>query len=334
LDLESNKMIDGLSEAEMIQMAIDASIASSANTTDLVLSSVEVEARERIQRGDKHAPSSPVQGTIIQINTINQFHGAFGDSIREFQAASSICGYMVMAHALLISRHMPATGLANNDDVEALVCVLKNMEVVLPEVRKAMEFVQNSRASYIMNHAAEFSSDRQKKSYMQNWVANYEISDFLRHCHETEGESAVAEHIHFLRFNQWPEYGAASHEEKLRLEEEEARFGGSPGEKGSTTYREEDSVFIFEKFAPERLLLSAQEYAVRCREQSSSDQHSTKAFILDLNGHFAVAVRCNLSLGDEPTMLVFNTTSTTYFTGSAGLMIAAGFDSCFPSSAT
>lgn len=43
---------------------------------------------------------------------------------------------------------------------------------------------------------------------------------------------ASAASIQFLRFNQWSERLDATHEERERLEEE-ARFGGSRGDKGS-----------------------------------------------------------------------------------------------------
>ena len=52
------------------------------------------------------------------------------------------------------------------------------------------------------------------------WVANFEISDYFR-----QGAGSGGSFPYFARFNQYPERCHATHEEYVRLAEEE-RFGG------------------------------------------------------------------------------------------------------------
>jgi hypothetical protein len=56
-------------------------------------------------------------------------------------------------------------------------------------------------------HEAAFRSDRDRREYMRNWVANYELSDCLVAHAEAGGSDAAAaaeisDRVHFLRFNQ------------------------------------------------------------------------------------------------------------------------------------
>lgn len=42
-----------------------------------------------------------------------------------------------------------------------------------------MQFIQISRQNYIGENENSFKNTKDKKSYMQDWVANYEISDYM-----------------------------------------------------------------------------------------------------------------------------------------------------------
>ena len=75
---------------------------------------------------------------------------------------------------------------------------------------------------------------------------------------------AIRSAVSFCRFNQYPEYNVAKHEERERMAEE-ARFGGvKAGDKSDVAcYGENDSVFIVENFAPERRLETPAEFIAR-----------------------------------------------------------------------
>jgi hypothetical protein len=140
--------------------------------------------------------------------------------------------------------------------------------------------------------------------------------------------------IVFLRYNQWPERETATHEEAARLREEERRFGGACGDKSDdAVYRDEDSPFIIEDLGqsnsrggawlrtpaewigwgpppaagdaedgpPDGCSGSGAADAGSTPGEEASDAQLSRAarsrprvFVLDLNGHFCVAVPCQL----------------------------------------
>lgn len=105
--------------------------------------------------------------------------GIFCGSIKEFQAPAAICGYAAVAGALLLARELPAAGLRTRAEAEAMAVRLQDARALLPDIRAAMQFVQQSRARYVAGHTGSFGGRRAENEYMKAWVANYEISDFL-----------------------------------------------------------------------------------------------------------------------------------------------------------
>ena len=54
--------------------------------------------------------------------------------------------------------------------------------------------------------------------------------------------------LHFARFNEWVSIGDATHEEKSRIESEQRRFGGTIDDRGVSTFWDNESAVILERF--------------------------------------------------------------------------------------
>lgn len=311
---------------EEMQRALELSAQEHmATCTQLVL-----DGELRVMRRDLERPlsqhwKSPYQaqdGVMLQVDTVNQFAHHWAPLVREFSSPSSTCGYMVMANALALQKLLPEADAWKQTQFHEFVRLLRDHALLEPLLREAMEVIAQSRRAWVANHAADFPTDASRNNYLSAWVANYEISDFLQakasraclDCHP----------VHFVRYNQWPQYRTATHEERARLVEEE-RFGGSSDADGRVNYREGDSVFIVESFRPERRLESPEEFL-----QGHPPCRAPGVFVADLNGHFVtcVAVHLETPSGEEkPTLIVVNTTGTRYLDN---LTCAFIFDLCFP----
>ena len=148
--------MDALSEDEMLRMALEASVHDMAGRSadaSPILATSHTKTRASMPRADHHAPPVPVDGMVLQYNTINQFHDLFAASIREFSTAAAICGYMTVAHCRVIKRYLDALpvpgALRTQADVDGLLALMRDETVaeteILPHVREAMQMVWLSR---------------------------------------------------------------------------------------------------------------------------------------------------------------------------------------------
>ena len=318
--------------------------------SQLVLSSSFVTTRDSITRRDAAAvqglEGKPRHGQITQLNLFDQFHATFNDIIEEHSAPTAICGYVSCALAKQLAVRLAGSpdSFTTTADALAAADALRDGAALKPELADAMAHVCASRKRWIADHAADFPNERSRKEYLTAWVANYEISDYLR-SQSTENVDGVA----FVRFNQWPERGSATHEEALRLEREESRFGGRQGDKADVqTYSGLDgceySMFVVEDFGPDArevrdgggpggpvLRTPAEWMGAR---QARERPRIPKVFVLDLNGHFCVAVphRESKQLSDDGdcSLMLLNTTQASYLGGSGGLIASVAFDLAFP----
>jgi len=261
-------------------------------------------------RDDPDLPENPKPGEIVQLNTLNQFSEPVAPSIREFDAPSATCGYFAPANALLLADAVRAMGpIRTQEQLVALRTMLQEPDVVMMEVRAAMQFVQQSRSAYVCAHKDQFRSASSERKYMRNWVANYELSDYLIQ----QGGRAAG--ITFVRYNQWPERGDAEHEEAERMQLEESIFGGTAqGDKAKVQLEAGAARFIVEEFVPARRL-------TRVPDWEASGENPV--FVIDLNGHFVAALA--LTIDGCHTLALFNTTSANYINDAAG----ATFDLAF-----
>ena len=214
---------------------------------------------------------------LRQINTFDQFHHVFDEIIAQHQTPTAICGYVSMASACHVAPLVKPGGLTSQAELDSIVKHLRDYTALMPKIKHAMQFVNQSRRLYIDAHRHAFPTSAQVTNYMRAWVANYEISDYFRHVGLKK--RAAVDGVVFARFNQYSERGQATHEEKERILKEEACFGGAgTHDKGHvTSYKATDSVFIMEPFAPERKLLRPEQFLTESMSQP-------RVFVLDLNG--------------------------------------------------
>lgn len=116
--------------------------------------------------------------------------------------------------------------------------------------------------------------------------------------------------------------GSTQRMKKERILAEEACFGGkATHDKGEVTkFDAKDSVFIMEHFAPERKLLRPEQFLTDAPSRS-------RVFVLDLNGHFCVAVPATIK--GRKQLILFNTTQANYLNGSGALVASMAFDLSF-----
>jgi len=252
------------------------------------------------EAGPAAAAAATVGGTVgevCQVNTFDQYHGLWGDAIRQAHGPKSICGYLSAAYA----RHLPillaevAAGREAGDGLtqahfDKVVATLRdpdwNKDTLLPTTRQHLLTVQQWRNRWVEDHPADFSTKRAQDEYESAWAANYEVSDLLRADAADPKMHAAMQSVRFLRYNQWPERKSATHEELQRMDEEK-RFGGRHGDKGDhLVYDEGDSQFIVETYAPERELLTPAEYMARPGRTAGC---TPRVYVLDLNGHYVAS---------------------------------------------
>jgi len=177
-----------------------------------------------------------------------------------------ICGYVSCAVAVQAADLFPQTTdqwpVVTLSDIDSIVRALTLVpEELERRIAAPMVHIERSRAKYVAAHEGVFGGQRERQQYMTAWVANYEISDFLRLHRDPR--------LLFFRKAEYSALGKATHEEKRRLEEER-RF-------------EHDFFFMDRSHPPS--LLSREEY----REVQTTSFDGRSIFVIDLNGHFAVA---------------------------------------------
>jgi len=154
---------------------------------------------------------------VREIKILDQLDQCFHALIQIYQTPRLICGYVACAVARLVQEwagdNFGHDGIIVNslEEVTSLLSQLRKPEVLVPRVEEVMEFVFLARQKYVSEHAADFAPT-QLRSYMTDWVANYEIGDYL----VAHPELAAA---HFIRNIERGD--DVEHEEKARLVEEE-----------------------------------------------------------------------------------------------------------------
>ncbi|KAL6055611.1 RNA pseudouridylate synthase domain containing protein 2 [Balamuthia mandrillaris] len=279
---------------------------------------------EAAREGKKQQPLPVVR----EVKLLDQFGSHYQDSIRSFNTPNAICGYISIAVAsYLCSADLQASTGNEHEQVwtfgllQEAVKLLNEPDELVPRVEAAMHFVQSDRLRYIESHTDEFGreEEEQKKSeekkrglfnvhseartrYMKDWVANYEISDWLKQ-HGQEKYYDGRTRIHFVRQVE-RNVEQCKHEERRRLKEEEqfhhlAFFVESKSEEDET----------------ETMLLTPLEWAsTHLKLKQEKNDKRRDVFIMDLGGHFAVMV-CFVD-GDveaeQETAVLLNTTQTDY----------------------
>ena len=179
-----------------MEAAIAASLADLEDQEVVIGSWTDNVERGSAAREDEHAPEHVCEGKIVQVqpsypavqyltravlkpllvpqfNSLDQHSKVWHEMISSLNAPKSSCGAFSCANAVVLSR------LMGQDEATVLDALLQQ-GVVEPEVRKAMEFISESRKDYIRANKGDFKSPREESSYVSAWAANYEISDYMR----------------------------------------------------------------------------------------------------------------------------------------------------------
>jgi hypothetical protein len=223
--------------------------------------------------------------TLLQLPIFNQFHARWNDLIGQFNTCSAICGYTSLACALLIAELDPSS--MTKAELQSALCDLKSIE---PKVADAMRYIQECRERYITEHLETFT-ETEAKCYKKAWVANYEISDYLRFACPEELQQRIA----FVRFNQFNDLVYATHEERERIIRVESSFDPS------------EHPILVETFDKEKLQAEAQVHSRSdYKVLPSSVAGKLRAVLCDVSGHFAVVASCS------DGKALFNTTDASY----------------------
>merc|ERR1712232_93881 len=167
-------------------------------------------------------------------------------------------GYFSCANALLLSRALRAHSLRWTVTLKEVRCLLAEVEktcLVEKEAERVMAFLKDRRSKYIADNTSEFPEKTEESHYMTDWVANYEISDYLL---DQSKQEAMLDSVHFFRYNQMPEIESAEHEELMRLQEEVCFGRAVPGGSDSKLTAELEpgaTRFFVETFSPEHAQL-------------------------------------------------------------------------------
>ncbi|KAI6645879.1 hypothetical protein LOD99_13137 [Oopsacas minuta] len=242
--------------------------------------------------------SSSQDGEVIirELQIVDQLNDAFTNSIKEFRTASMICGYLSCCIAELVSAHFSSLRMQTRD-VEKMVKILSHPAGVLEEVREMMSWLLNNRQKYVLNHKTNFPVELinsgtiyDEERYLRDWVANYEISDWL---HKKKNGK-----IHFVRRLE-RDLGEVYHEEKDRLNEEEP-------------FLHLNMFYDVTLNTGERLHLTPSQWLERFGESLDSD---VPAFIADVGGHFVVLkpiILIDKEGKESPLILILNTFKPDY----------------------
>ena len=155
--------------------------------------------------------NQPVQ--IIEVKIVDQFnYSLWDDLITEYNTPKAICGYVAFAVGLYLSNVFPITSFTHNE-VEELVESVSQLNNIRPTVKNLMESLHGDRSGFISKNNS-FTNEK-AQNYMCNWVANYEIGDWMSNLFP------LTKNLHFLRCI---ERGKVFDEELKRCEVEDFLF--------------------------------------------------------------------------------------------------------------
>ena len=170
------------SEEDQLQRALreSAALHSSTITSEQVLARFSA-LRSKV-RATPSLPFPAADGTLLQVGALNQFHRHWAPLIERYCTPSAICGYTALGYASLLAG-MPEAELPT--DIASLQALFCSHALVDPLVERAMAQVRDWRQRWIAAHPADFApvakgADASPGAYISAWVANYEVSDYIR----------------------------------------------------------------------------------------------------------------------------------------------------------
>ena len=233
---------------------------------------------------------------IRELKIVDQLSPAFSDSIKEYRTAKMICGYLSCCVAELVGSHFSSLRMETKD-VEKMAKILSHPAGVLEDVRGMMAWLLDTRQKYVLHHKSSFPVElinsgtvKDEERYLQDWVANYEISDWLRKNRNAS--------IHFVRRIE-RDLGEVLHEEKSRLSEEEP-------------FSHLNMFYDVTTETGETLHLSPSQWLERF---GGSLETHPPVFIADVGGHFVVlkpVILVGKGGSESPLIILLNTYKPDY----------------------
>ncbi|CAD8070092.1 unnamed protein product [Paramecium sonneborni] len=105
---------------------------------------------------------------IKQIIVYDQFSDVFSDLIKLYKTPDHICAYAAASNVRILKEFGIKQGLIK----------MKDMEILKKYMAEMMKFIFFSRIEYAKT---KWQNDLEKaKKYCQDWVANYELSDYMK----------------------------------------------------------------------------------------------------------------------------------------------------------
>ena len=141
--------------------------------------------------------SSNANGIVAQeVDFMDQFSKEYDDLKTEYKTPRAICGYVVSGIAPYAAKAFKAE--MDHDELnEILTNLSKDSKVVRTLIETPMKSIQTQRKEYIASHKSDFKTQAAEDSYITDWVANYEISDFL------QTTNPELDNMFFLRHCAW-----------------------------------------------------------------------------------------------------------------------------------
>lgn len=116
------------------------------------------------------SPKAVVDGSIVQINTVDQFNQLWESIIAENHGPKAICGYLAAAYAIELVQKLSCESFGESigrDKFDELVTELRdpkwNEEVLLPRVQQNLSSVYQSRSKWISEHSEHFQTKRDER---------------------------------------------------------------------------------------------------------------------------------------------------------------------------
>ncbi|KAM3127856.1 hypothetical protein pb186bvf_020046 [Paramecium bursaria] len=182
--------------------------------------------------------------TIIgDVFIYDQFDQEFEYLINKYNTAGSICGYASLANIQILHKYGVDEGF------------MQIREERQKYIEDAMRFIKNARETYASNNPILSQDQQQFNNYLKDWVANYEISDYLKEL--------KLQNVYFVRniAQEYPEQLAKVQFEELERIKEEEQFMG-------------DNYFIY--YGYDNKFIRRKEFEFK----------GTQYFIIDTLGHF------------------------------------------------
>ena len=228
-----------------------------------------------------------IKNSLVDCKVLHQHNSSYSSLKKKYNTSpSGICGYVACAVATYLNDMIPSTIMDINEFID--ICInLNNDKVILSYVEEVMSFIQNNRINNITKNYEKYKpSTGWANNWLQGWVSNYEISDYMK--------SLKKSNIYFYRFNQIRD---------IKTIQSDADRGDPIGFFELDRLKEEYDMNLYEKNkdfnfiqSPDGSLLSLNEWIVI---HNNNSKPKPKIFIIDCVGHYTAGANITIKVNNE-----------------------------------